>query len=328
MSDTTSPFRSILVPVDGSRLAEQAIPTAIAIAQRTGASLRLALVHRELNPLLSLEPVDISTRTRLALEKADQEYMSELMQTLRPQLGEALTPALLKGPVAPTLTRYAKDIGTDLVVMTSHGRGGVRRAWLGSVADELVRTLELPIIILRPEEKRTAPQPVDLAKIGVPLDGSPLAETVLEPVLALARLWGSEVSLVQVVRPIVLTSDPQLPFPTGYADQQTRIRLSAVEDYLEAVADRLRAGGVKASGTALVGGAVTDTLLDFFQSEKAGLVAISTHGRGGVRRLVLGSVADKLVRAAEMPVLVLRPHTAARRPRMSRRRALEHSTNR
>ena len=77
MSDDTS-FRSILVPVDGSRLAEQAIPTAIAIAQRTRASLRLALVHRELNPLLFVEPVDISTRTRLALEKADQDYMSEL----------------------------------------------------------------------------------------------------------------------------------------------------------------------------------------------------------------------------------------------------------
>jgi len=300
----------------------------MAIAQRTQASLRLALVHRELNPLLFVEPVDISTRTRLALEKADQDYMSELMQTLRPQLGEGLTLALLKGPIAPTLTKYARDIGADLVVMTSHGRGGLRRAWLGSVADELVRTLERPVIILRPDEKRTTPQPIDLAKIGVPLDGSPLAETVLEPVLALARLWGSEVSLVQVVRPIVLTTDPQLPFPTGYADQQTKIRQSTVQEYIEAVAKRLRADGVKASGTALLGGAVTDTLLEFFHSEKVGLVAISTHGRGGVRRLVLGSVADKLVRAAEMPMLVLRPHTAARRPRTSRPRTLEHSIHR
>ncbi len=327
MSDTT-PFRSILVPLDGSRLAEQAIPTAIAIAQHTRASLRLALVHRELNPLLSLEPVDISTRTRLALEKADQDYMRELVQTLRPQLGEALTLALLKGPVAPTLTKYAKDIGADLVVMTTHGRGGVRRAWLGSVADELVRSLELPLIIIRPGEKRNAQEPVDLTKIGVPLDGSPLAEAVLEPVLALARLWGSEVLLAQVVRPILLTSDPQLVFPTGYADQETRIRQSTAESYIEQVADRLRAEGVKARGAALLGGAVTDALLDFFQSEKAGLVAISTHGRGGARRLVLGSVADKLVRAAEMPVLVLRPPTAARRPRTARHKTLEHSTHR
>lgn len=145
--------------------------------------------------------------------------------------------------------------------------------------------------------------------------------------MALARTWGSEVSLVQVVRPLLLTSDPQLLFPTGYADQETRIRQSTAQSYLEEVADRLRAGGVKATGVALLGGAITDTLLDFFQSEKVGLVAISTHGRGGVRRLVLGSVADKLVRAAEMPVLVLRPHAVARRRRRSRPLTLEHSTN-
>ena len=326
MSDTI-PIRSILVPVDGSTLAEQAIPTAIAIAQRTRATLRLALVHRELHPLLFVEPGEIYTRTRLALEKADQDYLSELVQTLRPQLGKALTFALLQGPVAPTLTKYAKEIGADLVVMTTHGRGGVRRAWLGSVADELVRTLELPLILLRPEEKGSSPQPIDLAKIGVSLDGSPLAEAVLDPVLALARVWDSEVLLVQVVRPILLTSDPQLLFPTGYADQETRIRQSTAQNYIEEVADRLRAGGVKAGGVALLGDAVTDTLLDFFQSEKVGLIAISTHGRGGARRLVLGSVADKLVRAAEMPVLVLRPHTAARRLRTSRPTTLEHSSS-
>ena len=130
-----------------------------------------------------------------------------------------------------------------------------------------------------------------------------------------------------MVRPILLTNDPQLLFPTGYADQETRIRQTTAQNYIEEVADRFRAGGVKASGVVLLGGGVTDTLLDFFQSEKVGLVAISTHGRGGGRRLVLGSVADKLVRAAEMPVLVLRPHTAAPRLRRSRPTTLEHSSS-
>src|SRR6185295_5328916 len=125
----------------------------------------------------------------------------------------------------------------------------------------------------------------------------------------------------------LLTSDPQLVFPTVYAHEETRIMQSTAQSYIEQVPDRLRAEGVKARGAALLGGAVTDALLDFFQSEKAGLVAISTHGRGGARRLVLGSVADKLVRAAEMPVLVLRPHTAARRLRTSRPTTLEHSSS-
>jgi nucleotide-binding universal stress UspA family protein len=323
---STIPFRSILVPVDGSRLAEQAIPTAIAIAKRTRARIRLVLVHRELHPLPLVDSGETYTRTRLSMEKADSDYLRELVETLRPEMGRSLTFALLKGPVAPTLARYATDIGADLVVMTTHGRGGLRRAWLGSVADELVRTLELPVIIIRPTVDGAAPAPIKLSKIGVPLDGSPLAEAVLGPVTDLARVWGSEVSLVQAVRPIVLTSDPQLPFPAGYADQETRIRRDMAQDYVQDVADRLRADGLKATGVALLGGGVADTLLDFFQSEQIGLAAISTHGRGGLRRLVLGSVADKLVRAATMPVLVLRPHAVGQRRRNSRRATLQHSS--
>ena len=311
---STTPFRFILVPVDGSKLAEQAIPTALAIAQRTRAKVRLVLVHHEFQPLMFMEPGEIYIRTRLAIEKADREYLTELVQHLRAEEGKALTSALLKGPVAPTLVEYARDIGADLVVMTSHGRGGVRRAWLGSVADELVRTLEVPLIVVRPSEKGTAPEPISLRKIGVPLDGSSLAEAVLEPVTALARMWDAEISLVQVVRPIGLASDPPL-FPTGYSDQETRIRRDVAQDYTQDVVERLRGLGVKATGVVLLGAAIPDTLLHFFHTEGVGLVAMATHGRGGVRRLVLGSVADKLIRAAEVSVMVVRPRSKARRGR-------------
>jgi nucleotide-binding universal stress UspA family protein len=320
-----APFRSILVPVDGSRLAEQAIPTALAIAKRSQGKVKLVLVH-QLHPLLFMEPGQVYTRTLLAIQKADREYLTGLVERWRAEAGPVFSSALLKGPVAPTLADYARDVGADLVVMTTHGRGGLRRVWLGSVADELVRRLDVPLILVRPSEKGAAAEPLGWGEIVVPLDGSPLAEAVLGPVTALARVWDAEISLVQVVSPVLLTSDPPLPFPTGYADQVTRIRREAAQDYIQDVAGRLRESGVKATGITLVGGGVADTLLGLLRPERVGLLAIATHGRGGVRRLVLGSVADKLVRAAELPVLIVRPRSVPRRSRRSKSTSAKRSS--
>jgi nucleotide-binding universal stress UspA family protein len=297
-------LESIMVPLDGSTLAEQAIPTAVAIAERAGSKLKLLLVH---GPLPLVDDGATYTELELAMEKADRDYLNSVAGRLRERLGPALSCAVVKGPVTKTLARYTRELGTDLVVMTTHGRGGIRRAWLGSVADELIRTAEVPILIVRPNEAESTHAFAPPTEILVPLDGSPLAEAVLEPVAALARLWDAEVSLVQVVRPIILTSDPPLPFPTGYSDQETRIRREVAEDYIRDIAENLRQSGVKASGIAVIGGSVAHTILDLARPEHVSIVAVATHGLGGLRRLVLGSVADKLVRGAEVPVLVVRP---------------------
>jgi nucleotide-binding universal stress UspA family protein len=134
-----------------------------------------------------------------------------------------------------------------------------------------------------------------------------LAEAVLEPVTTLARLWDAEVSLVQVVRPIILTTDPALPFPTEYSDEETRMRREQAQDYVRDIAEHLRESGVRASGVAVIGGSVAHTLLDLARPGRVSVVAVATHGLGGLRRLVLGSVTDKLVRGADVPVLVVRP---------------------
>ena len=176
--------------------------------------------------------------------------------------------------------------------MTTHGRGGVRRAWLGSVADELVRTLELPLIILRPEEKRTAPQPIDLAKIGVPLDGSPTGRDSARtgagagPDCGARRSRWSRWSGRSCSPAILNCCSRRVMRIRRPGSGKARLRATSRRSPIDFGPE-----GVKATGVALLGGAITDTLLDFFQSEKVGLVAISTHGRGGVRRLVLGSVA-------------------------------------
>jgi nucleotide-binding universal stress UspA family protein len=300
-------FRSILVPVDGSRLAEQAVPIALAIAELAGSKVRLVLVHQIHQPRVLMEPAHVYTRTEAGLQKTDRDYLRGLVGRVGERMGRAVSSVMLKGTVALTLAEYVREVGADLVVMTTHGRGGVRRAWLGSVTDQLIRTLEVPVLAVRAREGAAPTETVSVPEILVPLDGSPLAEAVLEPAAALARLWGAKVSLVQIVQPVLLATDPAPPFPSGYDEQLTAVQRDAAQDYLRGVAERLREQGIEATGIAVLGGATADTILDLARSERVGLVALATHGRGGVRRLALGSVADKLVRAADVPVLVVRP---------------------
>lgn len=304
------PFRSILVPVDGSAFAEQAIPTATAIAKRARSKIKLVLVHRPLEPVIPLGLGRDYIDARLARQKSESEYVRALAARLREPMGRTFSTAMLKGPVAQALGEYVKEISPDLVVMTTHGRGGLRRAWLGSVADELVRSLPIPILLLRPGETDPSTTSPRFQKILVPLDGSRLAEAVLEPAAAFARLWGAEINLVRIVPPSAMSLGAPLDCCSGYEDQPKDEREEAAQNYLDKVAQSLRQLGVRASGLAVIGSRVAETLLDLTRSDGVGLVAIATHGRGGVRRLVLGSVADKLVRAAEVPVLVYRPPAA------------------
>jgi nucleotide-binding universal stress UspA family protein len=311
-----------VVPLDGSPLAEQAIPLAKAIAGRARCKLKLVLVHQ---PLILMEPGPEYHKVELALQKAEREYLKSVTAPVREQLGRSVSSAVLQGsPVAQTLSTYIRELEFDLVVMTTHGRGGLRRAWLGSVTDQLIRSSEIPVVVVRPRENGAVTPEPELTEIAVGLDGSPLAEAALEPTIALARLWDAEISLIQVVPSVVLTSSSTLPFAAGYSDELTALQRKAAQDYVRDVAEQLRESGLRASGVAVVGAAVPETLITAAAPERVSLLAVATHGLGGMKRLVLGSVADKLVRSANVPVLVVRPtgSRAARRPATDIRRSV------
>jgi nucleotide-binding universal stress UspA family protein len=212
---------------------------------------------------------------------------------------------MLDGPPAHALRDYVRDVGVDLVVMTTHGRGGIQRAWLGSVADQLVRSLEIPLLLIRPKEGAAAAARVE--EILVPLDGSRRAEAALPAALSIASLLGARLALVQAVPPIVIVTDPPMPFPRGFDDELMALRRREAQDYLDGIAEQVTGLGVPASGAAVLGGTAFDTIQAAAHAPATGMVALATHGRSGLRRLVLGSVADKLVRAGELPVLVTRP---------------------
>jgi nucleotide-binding universal stress UspA family protein len=301
-------YRSILVPLDGSRLSEQALPLAVAIAERARAKLRLVLVHQLAAVPLSSEGRQLYVSLEVAARKSENAYLKTFTDQLKTQSGVAITSTTLTGPVAGTLREYIQESGADLVVMTSRGQGGLRRLWLGSVADALIRGSSVPVLLVRPEE-HPSPRPVleNLRQILVPLDGSTLAEAILDPAKELAVVAGAELMLVQIIQPLAPPLEGPIASPLRFDEELTSLRRKEAADYLKDLAEDCREAGVKAAYSATLGRNVADTILELAESPTVGLIAIATHGRGGLKRLALGSVADKLVRGSPGPLLVYRP---------------------
>jgi nucleotide-binding universal stress UspA family protein len=252
--------------------------------------------------------LDRETRT------SEKAYLKTFADQLRKQSASlAITARTLTGPVAGALLEYVRQSRSDLVVMTSRGHGGLRRLWLGSVADALIRESSVPVLLVRPEE-HASPQPVleNLSQILVPIDGSALSETILAPASELASLAGAELMLVEVIQPLAAPLERQRTAPVQFDVELTSVRRKEAADYLQDLAEECLKAGVKAAYAAPLGGNVADTILGLAESPTVGLIAIATHGRGGIKRLAIGSVADKLVRTAPRPVLVYRPPGRAR----------------
>ena len=305
MTPIPESFRCIVVPVDGSSLAEQAIPYAIAIANRGGSKIRLALVHHEIPDVPAFASPQQYTEARAAMQHNENAYLLSLTRRVSSHLDAGASAVALKGFAATALAEYARDSGADLVIMTTHGRGGIQRAWMGSVADHLIRTLNVPVLVVRPSHVAALAEADRLSGILVPLDGSTLAEAALEPAIRMARLWGSPVTLARIVQRLVPATDPALPLSSTCDDELTVIEREIAETYLHRIAERLGAKGVETSSLTLVASAPALGIIELARTSRVGLIALATHGRGGISRLLLGSVADKLVRGAEVPVLVV-----------------------
>lgn len=304
---STPQYRSVLVPLDGSAFAEQALPVATGIAKAARASVRLVLVHQTATVLKDRRDTgDLSTKGRLAALKAERGYLRQVAARVKESTGTKVTGVTLHGPVAATLGEHIDLTGADLVVMTTHGRGMFERAWLGSVADALLRSVKVPMLLIRPTKEAPPSAELKVSRMLVPLDGSPLSEQIIPPAVAMARLLGAEVSLVQLVEPVVLPSE----FPPGITSFDpglTALMEKQAKDYLDSLAAMLRADGLRVTRASGVTPTVASGLLELAHDPAVGMVALATHGRGGLRRAVLGSVADKLIRGADRPVLVYRP---------------------
>jgi nucleotide-binding universal stress UspA family protein len=302
-------FSKVLVPLDRSSLAEQALGQAAAIARASHAEVDIVLVH---------EPLQFSGYRGGAVSTGDTQAEEKYIEALAADLGSGasipVTHAVLHGQPAEMICTRAREIGATLIVMTSHGRTGLSRAWLGSVADAVVRRAAIPVLMLRPVDKpagRFAARHL-FKRVLVPLDGSRLAAEALEPAAALAQCSGATVVLLHVVQPVplVVPYDINQPFvyppPIPDAEATDRVVQDVIRE-LEEVARGLRErGSVKVEAHVIVGGRVAEDIIDFARGHDIDVIAMSTRGRGA-SRILLGSVADKLLRASGLPILLRRP---------------------
>jgi nucleotide-binding universal stress UspA family protein len=300
-------YRSILVPLDGSAFGEQALLVAIHLARRSGASLHLVLVHTAFVHVESGLIYD--DRVNRLLREQEQGYLEAVVKRWQAASPVPVTWTLREGLVADGIFEQVAASSADLIVMTTHGRGPLSRFWLGSVADNLVRRASIPVLLLRPQE--TAPdqaQELIFRHVLIPLDGSALAEQVLEPAVTLGQLLGADLTLLRIVKPVLFAGhDPTVLRDPAVGQPATEQLEAEARAYLAGVAERLRAQALPVQTRVIVNTQPAAAILEQSLEPLGGIIALETHGRGGLTRALLGSVADKVVRGTTIPVLVCRP---------------------
>jgi nucleotide-binding universal stress UspA family protein len=279
-------YDKILVPLDGSAFAEAAIGPAIGIAERSRGRISLLAVEASTDEAAQwLEP---------PMPAGDaKHYLRDVLIRFRPVTSVPMTITVVNAPAAAEAI-VSEAAAHDLVVMTSHGRGGLARALFGSIADECV-----------PPESGPASLRLEVSKVVVPLDGSALAESVLPAAAYFADLLAVPMTLVRSVT-LPLTN------PVGHVPAAAVIPpdpaapVDEALDYLEHVVSTRLSGREPPPMVRVTVG--PDAARDICEiAAPDGFIAMATHGMGGIRRALLGSVTDRVMRSAPTVVLVVRP---------------------
>jgi nucleotide-binding universal stress UspA family protein len=274
---------TIVVALDGSELAEQALPGAKQLAER----MRIP-IH-----LVQVIPVDASADRR-------DEVHRYLLETAR-ELGQPVRISIRLGDPAEEIIGEA-DVSTEpIIVITTHGRGDLGRLLFGSVANQVAREATRPVLLVRAASPSTATRPFH--SIMVPLDGSAYAEAVLPYATELARSLDADVWLIRVVETNYVTEDPAL---AGTLVEDYRRMVAEAGAYLDTLAEQLRGMGVRAHPRPLSGFAV-DEAVSFEEEAGIDLVVMATHGRGDLARLAFPNLPEDLLRRGTAPVLTIRP---------------------
>lgn len=275
----------ILVPLDGSSFAERALPAAVALASRHQAPLHLVAVHAMLaRPLDMPGAPAYDSRLDEDRRKELEGYLSRTAARLTGELGREVTYSTVRddGSTSGAIVAEAARRAAGLVVLSTHGRGGFSRVWLGSVTSELLRTLPVPMYVVR---------------------GTPEGE----PAVELAAPFGAAFTVLRVVR----TAESQLPYDqtfwTAAEEKLTEEMRVEAQREVDQVVSELGARGIAADGLVVLDSDAARTILRVAGERAVDLIAMSTRGRGGMSRLLVGSVTDKVVRGADQAVLVVRP---------------------
>jgi nucleotide-binding universal stress UspA family protein len=326
----TTMYTRVLVPLDGSTRAERSIPVAARIARATGGTV--VLVQVVTVPFTYSPYLGSAIYADEAIEadlNAVERYLDTLAHSESLEDIKTTTKAIF-GSAAPEILSTANSYNIDLIVMTSQGKTGMKRWMLGSVAQKIARYSSMPVLVLH--EKGPLPVGPHLdnrpLRALVPLDGSALAKAALEPAAQLvAAIAGPSQGSLHLMQVVKLPTAEEL---RAVGDQESmnhlkENKLHRAKTYLNSIVDQLREGplahlNLTITWSIAVDNDVAQAIIRMAENgedaEGAGvfgrcdLIAIATHGRGGLQHWILGSITDRVLGATKLPILIVRPEAA------------------
>ena len=282
-------MKRILVPLDGSRVAETVLPMAEALARDHEANVLL------LRTVTTEGPPEAQAKGQQEAEA----YLTAVSRDLRARGLSAVQWSVWFCEPDQTIANAALRDDASLIAMSTHGRRGLSRVLFGSVAESLVRKTPVPVLLVRGQLSRSG---AGSGRILVALDGSALSESILPVVARLAGPFDLRIELLHAIEPLQPTALAEVAIHLG---EILRLRKAEAERYLGKVAEALEAKGLRARA-AIRHGHAAEVIPEYARSEGIDLIAMSTHGRTGLGRLFMGSVAERVLRTAPVPVLLWR----------------------
>ena len=298
-------YSRMLIPLDGSKTAEKVLPYARSLAKKLKIPVELMAVIDIAEMAMHVSPERARYLDTLVQEgiRSSQDYLKNIAGGFS---GLTVTCTVDKGRAEDAIIEGAAKTKDTLIAMATHGRSGMKRWMLGSVAEKVLRGASNPLLLIRAEENAPTEGDAAVKSVIVPLDGSDLAESVLPMIIELAKTLKLEVVLFRAYNiPANTYAGVEDYYAVNYEQIRAEIKTEA-QGYLEKKVEELKRKGVESVSYVLPEGYAADEIIALGRKTPDNLIAMCTHGRTGVKRWVLGSVTEKVVRHSGDPVLILR----------------------
>jgi nucleotide-binding universal stress UspA family protein len=297
-------YRSILVPLDGSTFAEHAIPYAVGLAEQSGAALKLVHVHLAFGAMHDFRPLYFDDATVHSLKRRKESYLTEVIDRVSDVSSVRVSSSIVTGHDVSDSLRDVNLLNADLVVMATHGRGVVGRLWWGSVVHHMLRQIELPVMLIRGDNAAVDFTANRTRHILIPLDGTSIAEQILEPVVTLGAIVGAKHTLMQVVRlepkHLIRHGSLHTDWVPSKDGEAKALR------YLEAVAQALRGRSLNVQTRVVSSDERIASIISLeAEHSRTDLIAVSSTARGAISRIFRHGTRNWLIRNARIPLFVV-----------------------
>ena len=293
-------YQHILIPLDGSPIAEQALPLAKLLSARLSSSVVLFRAVQPIGKSLHRQDAAVHADDQVKRLRSEAlEYLGVIEHGF--PAGTAIQREVRIGSPAATILKFAESDHIDLIVMAMRNRTGLQRWVYGSVTDQVLSGTRLPILLVPASQ---VPHAIaSIRRILVPLDGSALADCALLPAQHFAQTFDAEILLLRVHEPSpYVQGDLTVATSRSELDDALQVMIDA---YLNEKTQELHSRGIRAR-CEIPFGMAAESILDAAQRHAVSLIVMSTHGRAGIERLIAGSVANRVLRASRIPVLLVR----------------------